>query len=71
VEDVVRERDGRRNRYQVVPERPLRPLGDADRGRDLAQADPRIIGHAGEDVGVLCQKVPATGGYLGNADARF
>jgi hypothetical protein len=47
------------------------PLGDADRGGDVAKADPGIIGDAGEDVGVVCQKVPAGRGYLGNADASF
>ena len=43
---------------------PMRsPLGDAHRRRDVAQADARIIGHAGEDVGVLGEKSqPAVGG---------
>jgi hypothetical protein len=38
-------------------------FGDPDRGGDVAEADSRIIGHAGKDVGVVGQEVPA--GCLG------
>ena len=33
-------------------------FGDANRGGDVAQANARVMGHAREDVGVVCQKVP-------------
>jgi hypothetical protein len=36
-------------------------FGDPDRGGDVAQADARIMGHAGEDMGVIGQKVPSPG----------
>jgi hypothetical protein len=39
-----------------------RALGDAYRSGDVAQPDARIMGHAQENVGVVCQKVPAGGG---------
>jgi hypothetical protein len=38
-----------------------RPLGDPDRGRDVAQANARVIGHAGKNVGVVGEKVPTAG----------
>jgi hypothetical protein len=28
---------------------------------DIAQADARVMSHAGEDVGMVCQKIPANG----------
>jgi len=34
-------------------------LRDAHRSGDVAQADPRIVRHAGEDMGVVGQEVPA------------
>jgi hypothetical protein len=34
-------------------------FGDPDRGGDVAQADSRVIGDAGKDVGVVGQEVPA------------
>jgi hypothetical protein len=34
-------------------------LGDAYRDGNVAQADAWVMGHAREDVGVVCQKVPA------------
>jgi hypothetical protein len=34
-------------------------LGDPYRGGDVTQADSRIMGDAGKDVGVIGQKVPA------------
>jgi hypothetical protein len=38
-------------------------LGNADRRGDVADADPGVVSHADEDVGVVGQKVP-TGGLL-------
>ena len=34
-------------------------FGDPDRSGDVAQADPRVMSHAGEDMGVVGQKAPA------------
>jgi hypothetical protein len=33
-------------------------LGDAHRCRDVAQPDARVVSHAHEDMGVICQKIP-------------
>jgi hypothetical protein len=38
-----------------------RAFGDPDRNGNVAQAYPRISGHAGKDVSVVRQKVPARG----------
>src|SRR5918994_1864444 len=40
-------------------------LGDPDRCGDVAQADSRVMSHAHEDVGVVCQKVPVRDRCLG------
>ena len=34
-------------------------LGDAYRSGNVAQADARVMSNADQDVGVVCQKVPA------------
>jgi hypothetical protein len=34
-------------------------LGDPNRGGDVAQADPGVMRHAGKDMGVVGQEVPA------------
>ena len=35
------------------------PFGDPDGGGDVPQSDSRIMSHAGKDVGVVGQEVPA------------
>lgn len=39
-------------------------LGDADRGRDVAQARARVVGHADQHVGVVGEEGPARGRLL-------
>ena len=40
-----------------------RALGDPYRGGDVAQANPRVMGDACEDVSVVGQKVPAASSH--------
>jgi len=43
---------------QVVEDLVSAALRDADRGSDVAKADPRIVSDTEQDVGMVGQKVP-------------